>query len=74
MGLGAACAGFLLQHYGYQANTELSASARQGILLMMSLIPAVGLLALAGVFCGYGLTDTVCGTMRQELSARRGTG
>jgi GPH family glycoside/pentoside/hexuronide:cation symporter len=71
MGIGAAIAGFLLEYYGYQANAALSDSARQGILLMMSLIPAAGLLALAGVFSGYGLTEGVCRTMRDDLAARR---
>jgi GPH family glycoside/pentoside/hexuronide:cation symporter len=71
MGIGAACAGFLLDHYGYVPNVELSANARQGILLMMSPIPAMGLLLLAGVFCLYGLTEGVCRTMRDGLAARR---
>ena len=71
MGIGAACAGFLLEYYGYQPNVALSDSARQGILLMMSLIPAAGLLLLAAVFSRYGLTEGVCRTMRAELSARR---
>jgi GPH family glycoside/pentoside/hexuronide:cation symporter len=60
-----------LEHYGYQPNVALSDSARQGILLMMSLIPAAGLLLLAVVFSRYGLTEGVCRTMRDELSARR---
>jgi Na+/melibiose symporter-like transporter len=52
-------------------NVELSANAKQGILLMMSPIPAMGLLLLAGVFCLYGLTENVCRTMRDGLAARR---
>ena len=71
MGIGAAIAGFLLDHYGYQPNAELSDSARQGILLMMSLIPAAGLLLLAAAFTRYGLTEQVCRTMRDDLAARR---
>ncbi len=71
MGIGAAAAGLLLDRYGYVANAELSESARQGILLMMSLIPAGGLLALAAGFCGYGLTEDVCHSMRVELAERR---
>jgi GPH family glycoside/pentoside/hexuronide:cation symporter len=71
MGIGAAVAGFLLDRYGYQPNVALSDSAKEGILLMMSLIPAVGLLLLAGVFCRYGLTEGVCRTMRDDLAARR---
>ena len=71
MGIGAAVAGFLLDRYGYQPNAELSASAREGILLMMSLIPAAGLLLLAAVFTRYGLTENVCRTMRDDLATRR---
>ena len=71
MGIGAAVAGFLLDRYGYQPNVALSASAREGILLMMSLIPAAGLLLLAAVFSRYGLTEGVCRTMREELATRR---
>jgi GPH family glycoside/pentoside/hexuronide:cation symporter len=71
MGIGAAVAGFLLDHYGYQANAALSDSARQGILLMMSLIPAAGLLILAGLFSAYGLTEGVCRTIRDDLAVRR---
>ncbi len=73
MGIGAAIAGFLLEHYGYQANVALSESARQGILLMMSLIPAAGLLILAGAFSAYGLTEGVCRTIRDDLAVRRRT-
>jgi GPH family glycoside/pentoside/hexuronide:cation symporter len=71
MGIGAAIAGFLLDHYGYRPNVPLSASAREGILLMMSLIPAAGLLLLAAAFSRYGLTEGVCRTMREDLAARR---
>jgi GPH family glycoside/pentoside/hexuronide:cation symporter len=71
MGIGAAIAGFLLDRYGYQPNVALSDSAKEGILLMMSLIPAAGLLLLAAVFSRYGLTEGVCRTMREDLSARR---
>lgn len=71
MGIGAAVAGYLLDYYGYLPNEPLSDSARQGILLMMSLIPAAGLVALAALFCRYGLTEGVCRAMREDLAARR---
>ena len=64
---------FLLDRYGYQPNVALSDSAKEGILLMMSLIPAAGLLLLAAVFSRYGLTEGVCRTMREDLAARRMT-
>ncbi len=71
MGIGAAFAGWLLTVFGYVANVEQSADSLHGILLMTSLIPAVGLLILAGVFSFYGLNEKLCQTMREELAARR---
>jgi len=38
---------------------------------MMSLIPAVGLAALAIAFSAYGLTEPLCRQIRDELTARR---
>ena len=71
MGIGAAFAGWLLTHFGYVANAEQSAGAIHGILLLTSLIPAAGLLFLAGLFLIYGLNENLCRTMREDLAARR---
>jgi glycoside/pentoside/hexuronide:cation symporter, GPH family len=71
MGIGAAVAGTILDRFGYVPNAEQSAEALRGILLMMSLIPAVGLAALAIAFTGYGLTEPLCRQIREELTARR---
>lgn len=71
MGIGAAFAGWLLSHFGYVANAEQTAGSLHGILLLNSLIPAAGLLALAALFGFYGLNETVCRTMREELATRR---
>ncbi len=71
MGIGAAVAGTILDWCGYAPNAEQSASALRGILLMMSLIPAAGLAVLALAFCGYGLSEGTCATIRDELAVRR---
>jgi GPH family glycoside/pentoside/hexuronide:cation symporter len=71
MGIGAAVAGMLLDWYGYVPNAVQSPAALHGIVLMMSLIPAAGLAILAAAFCGYGLTEPACETIRAELAERR---
>ena len=73
MGIGAAIAGFLLDHFGYNPDAlEQTPSAIHGILLLNSLIPAVGLLLLAAGFTIYGLDEHLCHTIREELAQRRG--
>jgi GPH family glycoside/pentoside/hexuronide:cation symporter len=71
MGIGAAFAGWLLTHFGYVANAAQSAGSIHGILLLNSLIPAAGLLFLACLFTIYGLNESLCKTMREDLAARR---
>lgn len=73
MGIGAAFAGFLIDYFGYVPNAEQTPRSIHGILLLMSLIPAVGLLLLAGFFTLYGLNEKVCKTMREDLAQRRST-
>jgi len=75
MGIGAAIAGYLISSFGYdpKAATQ-SAEALHGILLLNSLIPAVGLFLLSGVFMIYGLNEHLCKTMREELAERRQSG
>ena len=48
--------------------------AIHGILLLNSLIPAVGLILLSLAFTIYGLNETICKTMREDLAARREAG
>ena len=72
MGLGAAFAGYLISHFGYDPKAAVqSPDAIRGILLLISLIPAVGLLLLAGAFTIYGLSEPICKTMREDLAQRR---
>lgn len=72
MGIGAAFAGFLISHFGYDPKAaEQTPDAIHGILLLNSLIPAAGLLLLAALFTIYGLNEHLCKTMREDLAARR---
>ncbi|MFM9025011.1 MAG: MFS transporter [Planctomycetaceae bacterium] len=71
MGIGAAAAGMILDRCGYVPDAEQSATAIRGILLMMSLIPAVGLAGLAALFTAYGLDEPLCERIRAELAAKR---
>jgi GPH family glycoside/pentoside/hexuronide:cation symporter len=50
---------------------EQTPEAIHGILLLVSLIPAAGLLLLAAFFTLYGLNEHLCKTIREELAARR---
>jgi len=72
MGVGAAIAGFLLSYFHYDPKAIVQTpEAIHGILLLSSLIPAVGLLLLSGAFTIYGLNEHICKTMREELAERR---
>ena len=71
MGIGAAFAGFLISAFGYVPNAVQSPEALNGILLLNSLIPAGGLLVLSACFTIYGLNETICKTMREDLALRR---
>jgi GPH family glycoside/pentoside/hexuronide:cation symporter len=72
MGIGAAAAGFILSHFHYDAKTvHQGGDALDGIVLMMSVIPAAGYFVVAALFGKYGLTDHVCGEIRRDLGERR---
>ncbi len=71
MGIGGAVTGYLLTGFGYVAGVAQTAEANQGILLLVSLIPAVGFALVAFLFAGYGLNEEVCKTVREDLAARR---
>ena len=74
MGIGAAVAGHLISHFGYDPKAAVQTpEAIHGILLLNSLIPAVGLLLLSAFFMIYGLNEKTCKTMRDDLAARRGS-
>ncbi len=71
MGVGAAFAGALLSYFGYVANAVQTAQANQGILLLVSIVPATGFLIVAVLFSFYGLTEEICRNIREDLAARR---
>jgi glycoside/pentoside/hexuronide:cation symporter, GPH family len=75
MGIGAAIAGYLISRFGYDPKAaSQSPEAIRGILLLISVIPAVGLILLSAAFTIYGLNENICKTMREELAARRASG
>jgi GPH family glycoside/pentoside/hexuronide:cation symporter len=71
MGIAGAVSGFLLAHFGYVANHAQTAEALHGIVLMMSLIPAIGFMVLAVIFCFYGLNEKRLEEIRADLARRR---
>lgn len=72
MGIGAAIAGYLISYFGYDPKAAAqNPEAIRGILLLISVIPAVGLLLLSCLFTIYGLNEHICKTMREELAQRR---
>ncbi|RYD48775.1 MAG: MFS transporter [Verrucomicrobiaceae bacterium] len=71
MGIGGAFTGLLLTRFGYVANTAQTSDALEGILLLVSLVPAAGFLAVAVLFIRYGLTEAVCHEIHRDLAVRR---
>lgn len=71
MGVGGAMAGFFLTRSGYIANEVQTAGSSHGIVLLVSLVPAVGFLISGGLFSRYGLTEEECETIRDEMAERR---
>lgn len=71
MGLGGAVTGYLLTVFGYVAGAAQTSEANHGILLLVSLIPAAGFALVSILFTGYGLNESVCRTVREDLALRR---
>ncbi len=69
--VGVAIAGWLLAAYGFKANTTQTEEAGYGILLMVSLIPAVGSFLVAGLMSFYKLDNKTMDKIEDELVARR---
>lgn len=70
-GVGGALAGYLLAWYGYEANQAQSATAIEGIRLMMTAYPASLYLVAAVLLSFYGLTKESVARMQAELALRR---
>jgi GPH family glycoside/pentoside/hexuronide:cation symporter len=71
IGLGAALSGLILSHTGYQPGAAVSESARQGIVLMIGLLPAVLYAAMAGFYFLYPLNRARLSGLQRDLQARR---
>jgi len=71
LGIGGFVSGLVLTGYGYQADVATQTQqARHGILLMVSLIPAVGYFLIACLFNLYGLDEKFCHVIREDLAKR----
>lgn len=66
--IGGALAGWLLAFYGYQAETQQSASALQGILLSFTVFPAIGSFLVAIVMRWYTLDTNQVTRIHQALN------
>jgi GPH family glycoside/pentoside/hexuronide:cation symporter len=69
--LGGWCTGMLLTWFGYVAGAEQSQATLSGIVLMMSLVPAVVCAAAAGLVMGYPLDEAELARISDELRNRR---
>jgi len=71
--IGGAGTGWLLAFFGYQPNVAQSAQTVDGIMLMMSVIPAVGAVLAVAALWFYELDEPLVERMSRELAERRGT-
>jgi GPH family glycoside/pentoside/hexuronide:cation symporter len=68
---GGAALGYILDAYGYVANTELDAAAIQGICLSMSVYAAIPALIAGGLMLFYPLTNKKMLAIEADLMKRR---
>ncbi len=72
MALGGAMVGWVLAYYGYQSEaTTQSPITIQGIVLLFTVIPAIGHLLVFGIVSRYKLTRDRCNEIQVELEARK---
>ncbi len=72
LGIGGFVQGAVLTAFGYVPDVAAQTpQAQQGILLMVSIIPAVGYFLIAAIFNLYGLDENLCKTIREDLAQRR---
>lgn len=69
--IGGALAGWLLSSFGFKANVEQTEESIKGIVLMMSLIPAIGSLIAAVLMYFYQLDDKTMKQIEIDLNTRR---
>ncbi len=70
--IGGAGAGWLLAFYGYLPNVAQSPRTIHGIVLMMSIIPAVAAVAAVAALWFYEIDEDTVKRMSADLEARRG--
>ena len=70
--IGGAGAGWLLAYFGYLPNVAQSPRTIHGIVLMMSVIPAVAAVAAVAALWFYEIDEETVQRMSADLTARRG--
>jgi GPH family glycoside/pentoside/hexuronide:cation symporter len=70
-GIGAWLNGKLLEYFGYAAADSISSSATRGIVMLVSVFPALALLLGAGIMFYYRLDDPLVRQIEQSLIAQR---
>ena len=71
--LGGALVGWVLAYYGFVANQPQTAGTLKGIVMLMSVYPAVIGLVGGGLMIFYPLTNKMMIKIEEELTARRRT-
>jgi len=69
--IGGGGAGWLLAYFGYMPNVVQTPRTVNGILLMVSVIPAIAALIAIAALWFYDLSDRQVGLIGDELKARR---
>ena len=70
--IGGAGAGWLLAYFGYLPNIAQGPRTVHGIVLMMSVIPAIAAIAAVAALWFYEIDEAMVQQMSAELAARRG--
>ncbi|MEL4016985.1 MFS transporter [Dryocola clanedunensis] len=71
MGIAGGVLGFLLSHFGYQADVQQSAGSLTGIALMMTIIPSLFHLAIGLLMKKYRINNACYRDIQAELALRR---
>ena len=69
--IGGAGAGWLLGYYGFQANVEQTATAQNGIQLMLSILPAIAAAISVAFIAFYPLSEDKLQIIEQDLNEKR---
>ncbi len=69
--IGGAGAGWLLGYFGFQANVEQTATAQNGIQLMLSILPAIAAAISVAFIAFYPLSEEKLQIIEQDLNEKR---